>query len=222
MDRVNWVVHDCFSAARQLRKASQGSAMSPPQLYARTSALVDAMLADAAKAGYASEDARLMAYAVVALLDEVVMSKPGTLRDHWTTHPLQLAYFKENQAGENFFVHLDRVRNDPSRTHVLRVFYLALLFGFQGKHRARGTEIELADLVESIRTQLGRTLTVPDFLSPDSQAPDAAALPGVSRMSFTWLGAAAMGLALIFYLGFRVALHERAEALLVLMQKYAT
>src|SRR5689334_2372670 len=138
MDRVNWVVHDCFNAARLLRKASQGSSVSPPQLYARTRAIVDALLADAAKAGFASEDARLMAYAVVALLDEIVMSRQGALREHWSANPLQLVYFKENSAGENFFAHLDRVRNDPSRGDVLRVFYLVLLFGFQGKHRMRG------------------------------------------------------------------------------------
>lgn len=221
MDRVNWVVHDCFNAARQLRKASQGSAMSPAQLYARTRTLVDALLTDAAKAGYSSEDARLMVYAVVALLDEVVMSKPGPLREYWSASPLQLAYFKENLAGENFFGHLDRVRNDPSRIDVLRVFYLALLFGFQGKHRLRGSEVELSDLIESIRTQLERKLTVPEFLSPDAQAPEQSILPGGPRLSLTWLGAGALLIALVVYVCLRGVLSERANHVVAQMQEYA-
>lgn len=221
MDRVNWVVHDCFNAARQLRKASQGSAMSPAQLYARTRALVDALLTDAAKAGYSSEDARLMVYAVVALLDEIVMSQPGALREYWSANPLQLAYFKENLAGENFFAHLERVRSDPSRIDVLRVFYLALLFGFQGKHRMRGSEVELSDLVEAIRTQLGRTLTVPEFLSPDAQAVEQSLFPAGPRVSLAWLGAGSLLIALVVYVSLRMVLAERADDVVTQLQAYA-
>ena len=219
MDRVNWVVHDCFNAARQLRQASAGSSsMNPSELYSRTRALVDAMLSDAARAGFSSEDARLMAYAVVALLDELVMTKTGPLREHWSAKPLQLVYFQENVAGDNFFTHLDRIRHDPTRVDVLRVFYLALLFGFQGKHRVRGSEVELSDLVESLRSQLGRNLTIPEFLSPDGRAPDAAFLPSASRIPYTWIGVCAVALAVVFYLGLRVSLQDKADALLTWMQ----
>lgn len=221
MDRVNWVVHDGFNAARQLRKASQGSSLSPAQLYARTRAIVDALLADAGKAGYASEDARLMAYAVVALLDEIVMSREGTLREYWSANPLQLAYFKENLAGENFFAHLDRVRADPSRVDVLRVFYLVLLFGFQGKHRMRGSEVELSDLIETLRAHLGRTLTVPEFLSPDAQAPEQLLFRGGPRLSLSWLGAGAMLVALVVYVSLRMVLAERADDVVAQLQAYA-
>lgn len=220
MDRVNWVVHDCFNAARQLRKASERSAMSPPQLYARTRALIEAMLSDAAKAGYSSEDARLMVYAVVALIDEIVMSKPGPLREHWGVKTLQMEYFKENLAGENFFAQLDQVRGDPSRTDVLRVFYLALLFGFQGKHRVQGSEVELSDLIENIRTVLGRRLTVPEFLSPDAQAPEHTILPRGARVSFAWLGAGALLVALVVYVSLQMVLSERAEQVVAEMRAY--
>jgi type VI secretion system protein ImpK len=221
MDRVNWVAHDCFNAARQLRKASQGSSMSPAQLYARTRAIVDALIADAAKAGYASEDARLMAYAVVALLDEIVMAEQGPLREYWSANPLQLAYFKENLAGENFFVHLDRVRGDPTRVDVLRVFYLVLLFGFQGKYRMRGAEVALSDLVESVRTLLGRTLTVPEFLSPDAQAPEQSLFPAGPRVSLAWLGAGSLLVALVVYVSLRMVLAERADDVVAQLSAFA-
>ena len=66
------------------------------------------------------------------------MRKPGGIRDVWMSNPLQLHYFNENLAGEGFFYRLERILADPRRVEALRVYYLCLLFGFQGKYAVRG------------------------------------------------------------------------------------
>ena len=212
MDRVNWVVSECFGAAQRLRALAEASTPTPAELHADACALVDRLLTRAATAGYASEDARLMAYAVVALLDEVVMTTDGPLRTHWSSQPLQRVYFEESVAGESFFLHLARVRADPARSDVLRVFHLALALGFQGKYRFANGQHELREMQGQVRAQLARQLVVPERLSPDLHVADrrAATLPTLPWRS---LAACAVALGVVFYLGLCVSLKREADAL---------
>jgi len=218
MDRVNWVVHECFRAAHRLRTLAQASDNSPAELHADACALVDRLLERAATAGYASEDARLMAYAVVALLDEVVMASEGPLRAHWAAQPLQRAYFEESVAGESFFLHLARVRADPSRVDVLRVFHLALVLGFQGKYRFAGVQHELRDLAAEVHAQLLRQLPVPEFLSPDLSVSDRGG-SSMFRVPWRWSFACATALFVVFYLALRVSLELETDALSDLLRR---
>ena len=220
MDRVNWVVHECFGAAARLRTLAQASTTPAAELHADACALVDRLLARAASAGYASEDARLMAYAVVALLDEVVMASEGPLRAHWSTQPLQRVYFEESVAGESFFVHLARVRADRARADVLRVFHLALALGFQGKYRFGDVQHELRQIREQVRAQLARQLAVPEFLSPDLRVSDRRT-PSLPRLPRRWLWACVASLAVVFYLGLRVSLKRESDALQGLLRRHA-
>jgi type VI secretion system protein ImpK len=220
VDRVNWVTHECFNAIRQLRKVSADPAMNATHLQARTARFVDAMLKKAGQAGYGTEDARLMAYAIVALADEIAMASSGPLRDAWSKRTLQLAYFNENVAGENFFAHLERIRRDAGRIDVLRVFYTALMFGFQGKHRIRGAELELTDLIENLRKQLAQSLKFPEHLSPDGQRPEETVFLGQSRIPVVWIGAGLLVLAVVFYLGLQVSLRNDVSSLLAWMNEH--
>jgi type IV/VI secretion system ImpK/VasF family protein len=220
MDRVNWVVHECFRAAHRLRTLAQASTTPPAELHADACALVDRMLARAASAGYASEDARLMAYAVVALLDEVVMASEGPLRAHWSAQPLQRVYFEESVAGESFFRHLARVRADPARIDVLRVFHLALALGFEGKYRFAPAQHELRELAAAVRAQVARQLAVPEFLSPDLGVDRLGGTP-VSALPWRWLFACAAMLCAVFYLGLGVSLKQETDALQGLLRERA-
>src|SRR5688500_15004891 len=143
MDRVNWVTKDCFNAIHQLARLGPGERIQPEIVQARLRGFLDAMTRKAREAGYPEQDTRTLSYAVVALADEVVMGQPGPLRDYWATQPMQMVLFGDNVAGENFFVLLEQVRQNPQQVDLLRVFYLCLLFGFQGRYRVRGAEIAL-------------------------------------------------------------------------------
>jgi type VI secretion system protein ImpK len=205
MDRLNWVVHECMVAAQRLRTLAATSHPSPAEVHAQACARIDRLLARAATAGYTSEDARLIAYAAVALLDEAVMVGEGSLRTYWLGQPLQRLYFDESVAGERFFVHLASVRGDPARSDVLRAFHLALALGFEGKYRFSPARHELSVLARQVRAQLARQLSIPEFLSPDLRAPP----PGSTspkRARWRALGAAVVALGAVCYLSLRVSL----------------
>ena len=96
----------------------------------------NAMQADAS-----AEDVYLAKYAFCALVDETVLTSSFKVRDDWERQPLQLQFFGDQLAGENFFVHLEQLRrHGVSRLAVLEVFHMCLLLGFQGKYLIEGPE----------------------------------------------------------------------------------
>jgi type VI secretion system protein ImpK len=80
-------------------------------------------------------------YALVALLDETVMSVPGASRNYWVTSPLQLKLFGDDIAGEEFYRRLEKLSKDPQRKRdVIEIYYLCLSLGFEGKYKLGNTD----------------------------------------------------------------------------------
>jgi type VI secretion system protein ImpK len=210
MPSIEAITQDCINALIQLRQLEDLALPQPEILHGRLRAFIDTLFQRAAQAGLSREDANDVAYPIVALADELMLSRPDPLRGYWIGHLLQLHYFHENVAGEAFFTRLDAVRGDPRKADVLRVYYLALVFGFQGRYRVRGGELELMNLIESVQRDLGRAQRDTELLSPSGDRP-AEALARVGRSSAViWVGAGALALSLVFYLGLRVSLASRA------------
>jgi type VI secretion system protein ImpK len=89
-------------------------------------------------------------YALVALLDETVMSIPGVCRNFWVTNPVQLEMFGDTIAGQEFFHKLERLTAEPERMQeVLEVYYLSLSLGFEGKYKL-GNAAERDAIIESL------------------------------------------------------------------------
>lgn len=208
MDRVTEVTKECFNAIGQIRAADAASLSAPEQLHARLRSFVDELLRRASAAGFGREEANDLAYPVVALADEIVVLKGSDeLRAFWSAEPLQVRYFRENVAGEEFFTRLAAIRKDPRRAELARAYHLALLFGFQGRYRVRGGELELMALAEGLARELSRG-GEPDLetLSPSGARP-AERTAGVGRGGpVLWIGAGALVLALLLYVGLRVSL----------------
>jgi type VI secretion system protein ImpK len=92
---------------------------------------------DAVGAGYAPEDVGDAEFAVVAFLDEVVLSSEDPNRHEWSKQTLSVELFKEADAGEVFFDRLEsyRSRRDaPQLADLLEVYLLCLMLGFQGRY----------------------------------------------------------------------------------------
>jgi len=207
MDRITEVTRDCFDAIIQLRRLDEPSLPAPGALHQRLRGFVDAMFQRAAQAGFSREDANDIAYAVVALADEIVLSRSEALRDHWAGESLQLHYFHENVAGEAFFTRLQGLRRDPRRREVLQVYHQALLLGFQGRYQVRGGELELLTLVEDVQRELGgRRRFDAEVLSPAGERPEDARGAGRRSGIVLWLALGALGLAVASYLGLRFSL----------------
>jgi len=207
MERLTEVTKDCFNAVLQLQQADPAALPAPEEVHHRFRGAVDDLLVRASSAGFSHADAQDIAYALVALVDEVVLTRGSeALRDFWGGQLLQLHYFQENVAGEAFFTRLAALQRDPRRAEVLRAYHLALLFGFQGRYRVRGGELELASLTESVGRALQRGREEDEVLSPHGERPGEGAGRVARGGLVLWIGGGALALSLLLYLGLRITL----------------
>lgn len=210
MKKVTELTKDCFNAISQIREAQEGVSPPPELLHQRLRGYVDALLERGPREGFQERDVRDMAYALVALADEMALAMSENVRRYWMGNLLQLRYFNENVAGEGFFVRLEALRRDARRIEVLEVYYLCLLFGFQGKYAIRGGEIELLNLIDALRGELAQALDVPDELSPSAERPDDFVRKSRSRMPFLWVAVGALALAVGVYAALRMSIASEA------------
>jgi type VI secretion system protein ImpK len=86
--------------------------------------------------GIQQEHVRRAKYALCAYLDELVLSSPLEAKESWSGRPLQLQYFNDYTAGEEFYNKLDALRNTDQehKRQALEVFFMCLCFGFRGKY----------------------------------------------------------------------------------------
>lgn len=220
MDRVNEVTKEVFNALAQIRRADERAQPMPEMLYQRMRSFVDRAMRRASEMGFSQQDVQDIGYALVGLTDELVMSKGGELRDYWLPRSLQLQLFNTNVAGEGFFNNLQNLRHDSSRMEVLKVYYLCLLFGFQGQYRVRGGEIELASIIE----ELGSTLTRAGLIGESALAPHAARpqenLGGArSHMPLVYISIAAVVVSLGIYFGLQWSVSSQADDLIEHIQQ---
>lgn len=95
----------------------------------------------ATKLGSSAEDVHLCKYAFCATVDEAILMSQFKVRDAWQRQPLQLQFFGEQLAGEQFFAKLEALRREgAARVQILEVFHMCLLMGFQGKYLIEGSE----------------------------------------------------------------------------------
>ena len=211
MDIVNQVTSECFNAVTRLREVD-GPVSSPDLIHDRMRSFIDSMRERARELGMTQRDADDIAYAVVALIDEIAIGKPEPMRGFWISRPLQLHYFHENLAGEGFFQRLEEIRRDTRRGDVLRVYYICLLLGFQGRFGMRGGEIELLRLIDQLKPEVERTVEPPDLLSPAGEAPDEPLVRASSRNPFLWIALGVFAVAITVFIGLRVSLdHQVSE-----------
>jgi type VI secretion system protein ImpK len=206
MDRVNELTKDCFNAILEFRALGDRATVSPQVVHRRLVTCFEKLSVDAQSLDVQEQDALDMTYALVALADEIALSKSEAIRTYWVSQSLQLKFFNENSAGEGFFTRLKTLRTDPRRIDTLRVFYLCLLFGFQGSYAVQGDNTELVRLQESLRVDLARAVDFPEALSPSATAGDEPVVRGERRRLHIWLGLAALAASFALYIGLRIAL----------------
>jgi type VI secretion system protein ImpK len=213
MDRVNEVTKDSFDALIQIRNLHDEGLLAPEMFHARMIAFIDDLYTRGQRAGMNERDVHDMVYAIVALADEVALRKPGGIREVWMSKPLQLHYFNENLAGEGFFQRLEYVLADPRRIDVLRVYYLCLLFGFQGKFAVRGGELELAAVQRRVKDILGIG-SRPEPLSKKHLRPRERVNRAQQHYITVWIGLLALLFSLALIIVLRRALDGQTTAIL--------
>lgn len=158
-----------------------------------------ALEADARREGVPLEDVQSAKYALAAFIDETVLTSAWPAKDVWAGRPLQLEYFNDFAAGEEFYNRIDAIRAgaNPRKAEILEVYYACLALGFKGKYvDLQGMEKKkllmdgLAREIQALRPGTG------PGLSPRAQPPDQ--VPALVQALPAWVIAACCGVLVLF------------------------
>src|SRR5690554_7013039 len=120
------------------------------------------------------ENSQVMAtrYVLCTAIDEAVVTTPWGNESEWSQMSLLSSFHNETFGGEKFFQLLERLsRNPVKHLHLLKLMYLCLSLGFEGKYRVmpRGT-LELEVIRDSLYRQIRQLRgDVPSEISPHWQ-----------------------------------------------------
>ena len=181
-------------------------------LRGRIKALLDKTRKGAVRSGHAPEDVREAEFALVAFLDETLLSSDWSQKDQWLAKPLQLELFNRYDAGEEFFHRLDGLRANPGlHAEVLEVYYLCMALGFKGRYQLHGQE-QLRALVEETQAEIARQPGMKAMmLAPNGRPRDAVVAEVQSRVPAWVLVVAALAIGFMVYLGMSFYISNTAD-----------
>ncbi len=161
---------EIFTAIVRLRHNRQ-AVSSADSFRAQTKQALRIAEQEARSRGCSAEDAKQAGFAVVAFLDESVLSSRNPVFANWARLPLQAELFGHQLAGEVFFQELQKIlsRNDSiEAADLLEVHYLCLLLGFKGRYAAGG---DLRSIMAAIQEKIRRVRGASGALSPRGGIP---------------------------------------------------
>jgi len=173
----------------------------------------------AVPAGYDGHDIRDTHFAVVALLDSVVLHSNDPVRSDWERRLLQEELFGQTDAGVVFFeklAHFQSRRDSEQLANILEVYLLCLLLGFEGRYSG-GMRAELDSITERTRKRIETIRGRERQISPAGLLP---ANPSTSESTtrqrpdqFRLIMFAAIAFTILCFLIFKVNLIWTAEQL---------
>lgn len=211
---------ECFAPClTYVLKMQTSTALGEPEELRRTiEGLLNQCESEAQEAGFDSDAIEEATFAVVALVDETILSSNWAGTNQWMKTPLQLELYDQFDAGEVFFDRLEELAGDPEENaQILEVYYLCMTLGFKGKYQLQ-EQGRLRELIESTAQLLDDTPTLQtDEFAPHGEPRDQTASE-VRRKIPAWvIAAAASLLGLLLYGGmyFYVSktAHETARAI---------
>jgi type VI secretion system protein ImpK len=195
--RLSDLAAEALACAVQLRRAQEPD---PNALRAEVKKLFTELDAAAAAAGKDPTLVQAVRYALCAFFDEIVLSSSWNMRQDWASRPLQMEYFNDFTAGEEFYRKLDALRpgDDPARREAVEVYATILGLGFRGKYGGMAGLDELRSLRARLFAELAGGKTGPQPLSLHWQVEEH--LPQMVQRVPAWVFAtiAAGGLLLLF------------------------
>jgi type VI secretion system protein ImpK len=147
----------------------------------RTKATLHEVEQVALSSGYDGLDIRDTHFAVVALLDSVVLHSNDPVRTDWEWKTLQEELFGQTDAGMVFFEKLERFRtqqDSPRLADILEVYLLCLLLGFEGRYSGP-LRAELDSITEVISRRIDEIRGRSPQISPYGELPPAPLLQPV-------------------------------------------
>ena len=118
-----------------------------------------------------NEKITMAKFALVAFLDETIISSSWNQKEQWLTEPMQIQLFDTFNAGEEFFTHLNTLRQRSSgNKDILEIYYLCLALGFKGKYQLQSPE-NLRRVIDDLNLELHPEMySTIDAISPNAKA----------------------------------------------------
>ncbi len=192
---------------------------NPEDFRARMKKALAEVASTASRRGYASEDVQEATFAVVAFLDEAILTAPENSTTDWVGRSLSEELFDQRSSGELFFSRLDSFRTNRDSqevAEVLEVYYLCLLMGYEGKF-AGGSKGELLQIMANLRDRIERIVGRDPEFSPDKTLSDEPVREEVVVDPFyrqlRLFALAAFLFALLCFVGFSLQLHSQADSI---------
>jgi type VI secretion system protein ImpK len=117
-----------------------------------------------------NEKITLAKFALVAFLDETIISSSWNQKEQWLSEPMQIMLFDTFNAGEEFFTHLNTLRQRSSgNKDILEIYYLCLALGFKGKYQLQSPE-NLRRVIDDLNLELHPEMySTIDAISPNAK-----------------------------------------------------
>ncbi len=143
---------ECLMLILQLRSSNEYG--DPSNLKNHVDEMFDKFERSARGAGIDKEKISQAKFALVAFLDETIISSSWNQKESWLSEPLQLKLFDTFNAGEEFFNHLRDLRQRTSSNRdILEIYYLCLTLGFKGKYQLQSPE-NLRRIIDDLNMEL--------------------------------------------------------------------
>ena len=126
---------DLIAYVQLFQQAPPEARPDPATLRNQILGLLDAFARDPTAQSAPPVDLEEARFALVAWADESILRTDWSGRQQWLGEPLQLQLFRTNRAGDEFFERLARLRAE--QTDAREVFFLCLVFGFEGNFLSR-------------------------------------------------------------------------------------
>jgi len=159
---------------------------------------------EAGAAGYGSAEIRDAEFAVVAFLDEAILSSKQANAEEWRRRPLNVELFGQAVAGDVFFdklLDIERRRDSTRLADLLEVYLLCLLLGFEGRF-APPLRGEAYRIMERLRGRMESIRGTDYKISPpmEFRVEPVVAPPKTSGEWRWWVGGSLAAVLLLFLL----------------------
>lgn len=208
--KLSDICSECFTLILHLRAIKEFG--DPEILRRRIKDLLDKIERDGKRVDVSPDGIQMAKFALVAFIDESIITSEWSRREAWRANPLQFELFGRYDAGEELFRRVDQLRQrTQDNAPVLEVFYLCLVLGFKGKYQMFEQE-KLRQLIAELHADLRRVAgKATNVLSPQGRRSDEIVDVVANEIPAWVIGVAAAGIAFIFWFIMRLIISGAAK-----------
>ncbi|MBT8400656.1 MAG: type IVB secretion system protein IcmH/DotU [Rhodothermia bacterium] len=209
VQRLAEIYSPCFALVLQMRASSDYG--SPDTVRSRIKGLLERAERQARRGGVPAEHVESAKFAVVAFIDETILSSDWAMKDVWLAKPLQLEFFDRFDAGEEFFERLEELRKDPGiNAEMIETYFLCMALGFKGRYQFLEQE-KLRSIIEDVHADLARLpgMRIKE-LSPNGLPRDQISAKVKSKLPTWAIIALTVAIAVVVYIAMRIYISNEA------------